>query len=71
MIRPPWRCGGSSGVDVLYLLIPLSIVLVFAAAAVFWWALGSGQFEDLDGPAHRILADDPLDAGQDPARRPD
>jgi cbb3-type cytochrome oxidase maturation protein len=58
-------------VDVLYLLIPLSIALVFAAAAVFWWALGSGQFEDLEGPAHRILAEDLLDADQDPARRPD
>jgi cbb3-type cytochrome oxidase maturation protein len=44
--------------DILYLLIPLSIVLVFAAGAAFWWALGSGQFEDLEGPAHRILTDD-------------
>lgn len=51
--------------DILYLLIPLSIVLVFAAAAVFWWALGSGQFEDLDGPAHRILADETLDEEND------
>jgi len=55
--------------DILYLLIPLSIVLVFAAAAVFWWALGSGQFDDLEGPAHRILTDEPLDADQSPARR--
>jgi cbb3-type cytochrome oxidase maturation protein len=47
--------------DVLYLLIPLSVVLVFAAGAVFWWAVGSGQFEDLDGPAHRILTDDDPD----------
>ena len=47
--------------DILYLLIPLSIVLVCAAAAVFWWALGSGQFEDLEGPAHRILTDDDSD----------
>ncbi len=44
--------------DILYLLIPLSIMLVFAAGAVFWWALHSGQFEDLEGPAHRILTDD-------------
>lgn len=55
--------------DILYLLIPLSVVLVFAAAAVFWWALGSGQFEDLEGPAHRILADDPLDVDQDAGKR--
>ncbi len=42
----------------LYLLIPLSVVLVLAIGAVFWWALASGQFEDLEGPAHRILMDD-------------
>lgn len=44
--------------EILYLLIPLSIVLVFAIGAVFWWALANGQFEDLDGPAHRILFDE-------------
>ena len=44
--------------EILYLLIPLSIVLVFAIAAVFWWALQRGQFEDLEGPAHRILLDE-------------
>jgi cbb3-type cytochrome oxidase maturation protein len=44
--------------ETLYLLIPLSVALVFAAGAVFWWALGSGQFEDLEGPAHRILRDE-------------
>jgi len=44
--------------ETLYLLIPLSVALVFAAGAVFWWALGSGQYEDLEGPAHRILADE-------------
>jgi cbb3-type cytochrome oxidase maturation protein len=48
-------------VEILYLLIPLSVVLVLAAGAVFWWALGSGQFEDLEGPAHRILTDDDRD----------
>jgi cbb3-type cytochrome oxidase maturation protein len=52
--------------DILYVLIPLSVVLVFAMGVVFWWALENGQFEDLEGPAYRILVDD--DA---PARRPD
>jgi cbb3-type cytochrome oxidase maturation protein len=42
----------------LYLLIPLSLVLVFAIGLVFWWSLRSGQFEDLEGPAYRILMDD-------------
>lgn len=42
----------------LYLLIPVSVVLVFAIGAVFWWSLRSGQMEDLEGPAYRILMDD-------------
>ncbi|MBI5921616.1 MAG: cbb3-type cytochrome oxidase assembly protein CcoS [Betaproteobacteria bacterium] len=44
--------------EILYLLIPLSVVLVFMIAVVFWWSLKSGQFEDLEGPAYRILMDD-------------
>jgi cbb3-type cytochrome oxidase maturation protein len=42
----------------LYLLIPLSVVLVFVIAAMFWWSLRSGQYDDLEGPAYRILMDD-------------
>jgi cbb3-type cytochrome oxidase maturation protein len=42
----------------LYLLIPLSIVLVFVIGVIFWWSLKSGQFEDMEGPAYRILMDD-------------
>ena len=44
--------------DALYLLIPLSLVLVFLFGALFWWTLHSGQFDDLVGPAYRILLDD-------------
>lgn len=44
--------------DILYLLIPLSVVLVLAIGALFWWALRRGQFDDLEGPAHRIVMDD-------------
>jgi len=46
--------------DILYLLIPLSLVFVAAIAVVFLWAVKSGQFEDMEGPAHRILMDDEL-----------
>ncbi len=46
--------------DILYLLIPLSLVFVAAIALVFLWAVKSGQFEDMEGPAHRILMDDDL-----------
>ena len=44
--------------EILMLLVPLSVVLVFLIGAAFWWSVGSGQFDDLDGPAHRILDDD-------------
>jgi cbb3-type cytochrome oxidase maturation protein len=44
--------------DILYLLIPLSVVLVFLIGVVFWIALRGGQFDDLEGPALKILADD-------------
>jgi cbb3-type cytochrome oxidase maturation protein len=45
--------------DILYLLIPLSSVLVLAIVGVFAWALHRGQFEDLDGEGRRILLDMP------------
>ena len=44
--------------EILILLIPLSVVLVLLIGAGFWWSVKSGQFDDLEGPAHRILADD-------------
>lgn len=44
--------------DILFLLVPLSVVLAFLIGAFFWRAVDGGQFEDLDGPALRILADD-------------
>ena len=44
--------------DILLLLIPLSVLLAVLVGAAFWWSVASGQFDDLDGPAHRILADD-------------
>jgi cbb3-type cytochrome oxidase maturation protein len=46
--------------EILYLLIPLSVVLVFVIGGVFLWALHGGQFDDLEAPAHRILIDDDL-----------
>ena len=44
--------------DILYILIPLSVVLAILIGAAFCWSVGSGQFDDLEGPAHRILNDD-------------
>lgn len=47
--------------DVLLLLIGVSVVVALAVAAVFVWAVRSGQFDDLDTPAVRILSDDDED----------
>ena len=44
--------------EILYLLIPLSLALVSVIGAIFWCAVQSGQFDDLEGPAHRILMDE-------------
>ncbi|MCB1914648.1 MAG: cbb3-type cytochrome oxidase assembly protein CcoS [Rhodocyclaceae bacterium] len=42
----------------LFLLIPLSVLLVFVIGFLFWWSVRSGQFDDLEGPAYRVLMDD-------------
>jgi cbb3-type cytochrome oxidase maturation protein len=44
--------------EALYLLVPLSLVIVALAAWVFFGAADSGQFDDLDGPGMRVLHDD-------------
>ena len=44
--------------NIIYLLIPLSLVLVVCAIGAFFWAVRSGQFDDLETPATRILTDD-------------
>jgi cbb3-type cytochrome oxidase maturation protein len=44
--------------EALYLLIPLSVVVVFVALWVFFRAMDGGQFDDLEGPGMRILQDD-------------
>ncbi len=44
--------------DILFLLVPLSVVLVFLIGAVLWMAIDAGQFDDLDSPAVRVVADD-------------
>lgn len=46
--------------EVIYLLIPVALVLV---AVIIWalvWSVRSGQFDDLEGPAYRILMDDEI-----------
>lgn len=43
--------------SILYLIIPLSLIIVAVAVAIFFWAVRAGQFDDLEGPAHRVLDD--------------
>jgi len=43
---------------ILYLLIPLSLILLSLALWAFFWAVKNDQFEDLEGPAHSILFDE-------------
>lgn len=42
----------------LYLLIPIALVFCFVAIKLLLWAIGSGQYDDLDKEAWRILAEE-------------
>jgi cbb3-type cytochrome oxidase maturation protein len=44
--------------DILFLLIPLSLALALLIGAAAWFAVGAGQFDDLDRPSLDLLADD-------------
>ena len=43
--------------SIIFALIPVSLLLLALAIWAFFWAVRSGQFDDLDSPAHRILFD--------------
>ena len=53
--------------DILYLLIPLSTLMVLAILGVFAWALHAGQFEDLEREGERILVEALQNVDQDQA----
>jgi len=64
--------------EILYLMVPLGLVLVALGLWAFFWAVGSGQFDDLDSPGWSVLDDEKKntahDAGAssgDPARNGD
>lgn len=44
--------------DILLILIPVALLLGLVGVGGFFWSLRSGQFDDLDGAAERILLDD-------------
>ena len=62
------------GFSTLFFLLGLTIVFVALAAAGILWAIKSGQYDDLDGPAQRILMDDddpmiPVNQNKKPAQK--
>jgi cbb3-type cytochrome oxidase maturation protein len=52
--------------EILFLLLPISLLLVALIVWALLWAVRSGQFEDLEGPAQRLLMDD-----EEPSPKPD
>ena len=57
--------------SILYLLIPLGLVLLAFAIAAFFWAVRTGQFDDLDSPAMSVVMDDDTKPAPDNRRKPD
>ena len=49
---------GPGLMDILYLLIPLSVILVLMVLAGLWWAIYHGQFESVEQEGERIIRDD-------------
>ena len=44
--------------NILIYIIPIALTLGLAGLVAFFWAIRNGQFEDLDGAAHRVLRED-------------
>lgn len=55
--------------EIVMFLVPVMLILVVMGIALFSWAVKNGQYDDLEGPAHRILYDDDKDMIPDEARQ--
>jgi len=55
--------------NILYLLIPLGLLLLGLAIAAFFWAVRSGQFDDLETPAMSVVMDDDTKPAAENRRR--
>lgn len=55
--------------QIVMVLVPLMLILVAVGLVLFNWAVKNGQYDDLDGPAHRILYDEDKDMIPDDARQ--
>ena len=56
--------------DMILVLIPIALFLGLLGLGAFLWSLKSGQFDDLDGAAHRILFEDDSPPPSPPPSRP-
>ncbi len=56
--------------SIVYVLIPLGLVLVGIGLWAFFWAVGNGQFDDLDSPGWTVLEDDEHPKDQRPKDEP-
>jgi len=57
--------------SIVFLLIPVSLILITLGVVLFSWAVKNGQYDDLDGPAHRILHDEDEHLIPEESRQPD
>ena len=57
-LQPPPGLHGPETMDILYLLIPVSLVIVFAIGVIFWWAISAGQFDELDRESRSVVRDE-------------
>ncbi len=57
--------------DILYFMVPLGLVLVGVGLWAFFWAVGSGQFDDLDSPGWSVLEPDTQPPARDGAKTDD
>ncbi len=55
--------------DVIFGLIPGMILLGLVGVLIFFWAVRSGQYDDMDGAAHRIFDDDDMQWKQDDSKQ--
>ncbi|MBS8241588.1 cbb3-type cytochrome oxidase assembly protein CcoS [Marinobacter lipolyticus] len=54
--------------QIVMILVPVMLILVALGVVLFSWAVKNGQYDDLEGPAHRILFDDDKDMIPDDAK---
>ncbi|RLA20293.1 MAG: cbb3-type cytochrome oxidase assembly protein CcoS [Gammaproteobacteria bacterium] len=57
--------------EILYLIIPITLILVTVIIIFLWWSSRSGQYDDMEGPAWKILMDDDTPKSDEPAEKAD